>query len=230
MWPGENERVTNDDPNRYAFVPGSAPGPTIVGGSGSYLITSDGGRILDGGGGAIVTNIGHGRPEPADVVATAMRAIDYVVPLWPTTNRLALRDHLVEHWLPSGFNHVFFTSGGSESTDSAVRLARAYQLAKGRPERWKVAARHPSYHGITVGTIAVGSHTGRRAGLDPLLTDFPKIPWDDAEMALKIIEQEDPSTIAALIFEPITGAAGGCLVADDAYWRAINDEIGRAHV
>ncbi len=209
------------DPHRYHFVPGGS-GPTIVGGEGCHLVTSDGSRILDAAGGAIVANIGHGRAEVADAVAEAMRRTAYVIPLWPTPHRLALIDRLRDHWLPAGFDHVFFTSGGSESADSSLRLARAYQLAKGRPDRWKVIGRHPSYHGITLGAIAAASHTGRRAGFEPLLLDFPKVPWDDAEAVLKVIEQEDPATIAGFIFEPITGAAGGCLVASDDYWRTVN--------
>lgn len=216
------------DPRRYSFVPGSAAVPTIVGGEGSFLVTSDGRRILDGAGGAIVANIGHGRAEVADAVAAAMRTVDYVMPLWPTPNRLALRDTLVERWLPPGFEHVFFTSGGSESTDSALRLARAYQVSQGRPDRWKIVGRHPSYHGITLGTISAASHTGRRAGLEPMLLDFPKVPWDDADAVVKVIEQEDPGTIAGFIAEPITGAAGGCLVASDEYWRTVT-EVCRAH-
>jgi len=224
MIPAMSEPV---DPSRYHFVPGGS-GPTIVGGEGSYLLTDDGRRILDGAGGAIVANIGHGRSEVADAVHDSMRTNAYVVPLWPTPNRLKLIDTLCSRWLPDGFDHVFFTSGGSESADSSIRLARAYHLAKGRPDRWKIIGRHPSYHGITVGAIAAASHTGRRAGYEPLLLDFPKVPWDDAEAVLKVIEQEDPATIAGFLFEPITGAAGGCLSASDEYWRTVN-EICKAH-
>ncbi|HAP75775.1 MAG TPA: hypothetical protein DCR14_06795 [Acidimicrobiaceae bacterium] len=211
------------DLDRYAFLPG-APAfyPTIVASEGCHLITSDGRRILDGAGGAIVGNIGWGRTEVAEAAAAAM-SIGYVVPLWPTPSRLALVDELVEHWLPDGFHHVFFTSGGSESTDSAIRLARAYQVAQGRPDRWKVIGRHPSYHGMTLGTIAAASHLGRQKGYEPLLLPFPKVPWDDAEQVAKVFEQEDPATIAGFIAEPITGAAGACLTADDEYWQTVND-------
>src|SRR5262245_44413131 len=110
------------DSDRYAFVPGAPDYPTIVGGEGCYLHTADGRRILDGAGGAIVGNIGWGRPEVADAIAAAARGGAYSIPLWPSTHRLALRDRLVDTWLPDGFGHVFFTSGGSESTDSAIRL------------------------------------------------------------------------------------------------------------
>lgn len=216
------------DPNRYAFVPTAAPLPTIVGGSGCYLHTADGRRILDGAAGAIVGNIGWGRAEVADAAREAMAACGYVVPLWPTRWRLELHDRLVERWLPEGFGNVFFTSGGSESTDSALRLARAYQVGKGRRDRWKVIGRHPSYHGMTLGTMSAASHLGRQAGYEPLLLPFPKVPWDDPEQVLKVFEQEDPSTIAGFIAEPITGAAGACLTASDEYWRVVT-ELCREH-
>jgi adenosylmethionine-8-amino-7-oxononanoate aminotransferase len=146
-----------------------------------------------------------------------------VVPLWPTPWRLELRDRLVQDWLPEGFDHVFFTSGGSESTDSALRLARAYQVAMGRPDRWKIVGRHPSYHGMTLGTMAAASHSGRQKGYEPMLLPFPHVPWDDPEQVLKVIEQEDPGTIAGFIAEPMMGAAGACLTASDEYWRTVTD-------
>ena len=211
------------DSARYSFLPGAAESPTIVGGSGSWLHTADGGRILDGAAGAIVGNIGWGRAEVADAAREAMAGGGYVVPLWPTPWRLELRDRLVQDWLPEGFDHVFFTSGGSESTDSALRLARAYQVAMGRPDRWKIVGRHPSYHGMTLGTMAVGSHSGRQKGYEPMLLPFPHVPWDDPEQVLKVIEQEDPGTIAGFIAEPMMGAAGACLTASDEYWRTVTD-------
>ena len=214
------------DTDRFAFVPGATDAPTIIGGDGVYLLAADGRRILDAAAGAIVGNIGWGRTEVAEAAAAAM-SMGYVVPLWPTPARLALHDELVDHWLPAGMDHVFFTSGGSESTDSAIRLARAYQVGKGRPDRWKVVGRHPSYHGMTTGTMAVASHSARQRGYEPLLLPFPKVPWDDPEQVLKVIEQEDPATIAGFIAEPITGAAGACLTASDEYWRVVTEACRR---
>ncbi|MFZ4719543.1 MAG: aspartate aminotransferase family protein [Ilumatobacteraceae bacterium] len=210
------------DAARYAFLPGAPAVPTIVGADGIRLHTADGRSIIDAAGGAIVGNIGWGRTEVAEAAATVM-PMGYVVPLWPTPSRLALREELVQHWLPEGMGNVFFTSGGSESTDSALRLARAYQVAKGRPQRWKIVGRHPSYHGMTIGTMAAASHLGRQAGYEPLLLPFPKVPWDDPDAVRRIIEQEDPGTIAGFIAEPITGAAGACLTASDDYWRAVTE-------
>ena len=210
------------DPSRYAFLPGGSAFPTVVGAQGCHLLTSDGRRILDGAAGAIVGNIGWGRTEVAEAARDAMASGGYVVPLWPTPSRLELHDRLVERWLPQGFGHVFFTSGGSESTDSAIRLARAYQVGKGRTERWKVLGRHPSYHGMTLATMAAGSHSGRQAGYEPMLLGFPKVAWDDPADVVRVFD-EHAGTIAGFIAEPITGAAGACLTATDEYWRVVTD-------
>jgi adenosylmethionine-8-amino-7-oxononanoate aminotransferase len=213
--------------SRYHFVPG-ASGPTIVGGDGCWLVTDDGRRILDAAGGAMVANIGHGRAVVAEAVRDALDGGAYVVPIWSTPHRERLHARLVERWLPVGMGNVFFTSGGSESADSAMRLARAHHVAAGRSERWKIIGRDPSYHGITLGAMAVGSHAARRAGYEPLLLEFPKVPWDDVEALVETIDREDPSTIAAFLFEPITGAAGACLMASDEYW-ATAEEVCRRH-
>jgi adenosylmethionine-8-amino-7-oxononanoate aminotransferase len=219
---------TPSSPSRFAFVPGADVPVHVVGGRGCWLHTADGRRILDAAGGAIVANIGHGRREVADAVHAALCELDYVVPLWSTPNRLALHERLVDRWLPPGFSQVFFTSGGSESTDSAVRLARAYHASLGRERRVKVVGRHPSYHGITITGISIASHSGRRAGYEPILHDHPKVPWDDAAAVVRVVEEEDPETIAAFIVEPVTGAAGACLMASDDYWRTVTD-VCRQH-
>ena len=131
--------------DRYPFTrPASRP-PVVVETDGVELILEDGERVIDAAGGAVVTNIGHGRGEIADAVATAMRSIDYVVPTWATPNRVALVDRLVNNWLPEGFGHVYFAGGGSEATDTAVRVARQYHLSRGDDQRYKVIARLPSY-------------------------------------------------------------------------------------
>jgi adenosylmethionine-8-amino-7-oxononanoate aminotransferase len=210
-----------DNATRHHFVPGET-GLSIIGGDGAYLHTADGRRILDAAGGAIVANIGHGRTEVADAVHRALSKVDYVLPGWPTENRLRLHDRLVDRWLPEGMTQVFFTSGGSEAADSALRLARAYQLAMGRPERWKIVGRHPSYHGITLGALSAGSHLTRRAPYEPQLLDgFPKVHWNDPADVERVILEQGPETIAGFIFEPITGASGGCLMADAEYWRTV---------
>jgi adenosylmethionine-8-amino-7-oxononanoate aminotransferase len=213
---------------RYPFVPGPVP-LTVVGGEGSYLLTSDGRRILDGGGGAIVANIGHGRPEPALAAAEALRNHAYAVPLFATEARVELIERLTGGWLPAGLTRCLFVSGGSESVDSALRIARQHHVCRGDLGRTKVIGRAISYHGATLASLAVANHDRRRAGLEPMLADWPKADALDIEAVRKLVEAEDPATVAALIVEPVSGASGAALVPPDDYLpglRQICDDYG----
>ena len=209
--------------DRYSFTAQPPDPPTIVRAEGVELHTAEGRRIIDAAGGAVVNNIGHGRTEVADAVAAAMRKLDYVVPIWPTPNRLALADMLVEEWLPEGFEHVFFAGGGSEANDTAVRLARLHHVARGDERRYKVIGRLPSYHGSTLATLAIGGHAARRDGMEPLLQEFPKVRWDDAGALAGAIEAAGPETVSAFIAEPVIGAAGAALIAPSDYWAQVSE-------
>lgn len=220
--------MSADRVSKYPFIPGPVA-LNIVGGEGSYVIADNGRRILDAGGGAIVSNIGHGRAEPAEAAAAAITGGAYVVPTWSTDTRLNLIERLQGGWLPEGMNRCLFVSGGSESVDSAMRIARQHHVARGDMDRWKMIGRDISYHGSTLGTLAVANHDRRRSGLEPMLLDLPKASATDAEAVAKLIEAEDPSTIAAVLVEPVSGASGGALVPPDNYLpelRRICDEHG----
>ncbi len=213
---------------RYPFVPGPVP-LTVVGGDGSYLLSDDGRRILDGGGGAIVANIGHGRPEPAEAAAAALQNYGYVVPLFATETRVRLIERLTDRWLPASLTRCLFVSGGSESVDSAMRIARQHHVCRGDTSRWKVIGRSISYHGATLASLSVANHDRRRTGLEPMLLDLPKADPFDADSVRKLVESEDPTTISALIVEPVSGASGAALVPPDDYLpglRQICDDHG----
>ena len=203
-----------------------APARTIVGGEGSYLHTHDGRRILDGAGGAIVANIGHGRAEVADAVARGDAAHGLRRPAVADTEPAA-------HW-STGCATTGCPPGSTTCSSRAAAASRptrrsgwpaptTWPRAGPTGGRWSGATRATT--ASRVGAIAAASHSTRRAGYEPLLLDFPKVPWDDAEAVLKVIEQEDPATIAGFIFEPITGAAGGCLSASDEYWRTVERDL-----
>lgn len=163
--------------DRFAFIPRPGAIPLeIARAEGAYLYTPDGRAILDAAGGAVVANIGHGRPEVAQAMARAVEREGYVVPVFATESRLRLVDRLREHWLPEGLPYVYLASGGSESVDAALRLACQHFAAKGESTRWKVIGRDLSYHGATLATLSAGANTKRRAGLEPLLYDWPKAP------------------------------------------------------
>lgn len=214
--------------DRFSFTAQPPSPPTIVRAEGVELIADDGRRIIDAAGGAAVNNVGHGRAEVVDAVTSAMQQLGYVVPIWPTPNRLELIDRLVDRWLPAGFEHAFLAGGGSEANDTAIRLARMFHLVRGDERRHKVIGRIPSYHGSTLATLAVGGHMGRRDGYEPLLQEYPKVPWNDADALAGAIEAADPSTVSAFIAEPIVGASGAALIASPDYWTAVTD-VCREH-
>jgi adenosylmethionine-8-amino-7-oxononanoate aminotransferase len=219
------------DPNRasmFPFVPNRQPPIVIERTEDVWLVRDTGQRILDAGGGAVVTNIGHGRPEVVAAATEALSKIDYVLPLWATENRVALVEELTDHWLPEGFTQASFFSGGSESVDAAVRVARTHHVSVGRPNRWKVIGRDVSYHGSTLSGLSVGNHDRRRGGLEPLLRDHPKSDWLDPESLAKVVEREDPDTVSAFIAEPISGASGAAMVPPDGYWKTV-EEVCRAN-
>ncbi|MDH3644101.1 MAG: aminotransferase class III-fold pyridoxal phosphate-dependent enzyme, partial [Gammaproteobacteria bacterium] len=213
---------------------------------GVYLYTPEGKAILDAAGGAIVTNIGHGRQRVVDKVAEATRDYTYVVPPWVTPSRRALVDALESHWLPPALRRIHITSGGSEGVESGLKLALQYHASRGEDSRSQILSRSVSYHGTTVATTAVSGHPARRKGLAHALTQYPKVatPYPlrcplgahhpdagayYANLVRETIVQEGPETIAALLAEPITGSSGGAIVPPANYWpevRSVCDEFG----
>ena len=194
----------------------------------------DGRRILDAAGGAIVTNIGHGRAEVVEAVAEATMREGYVIPPWLTPTRERLMDRLAADWLPAGFTHVHLTCGGSEGIETAMKVALQYHYARGRPEKSRIVGHSVSYHGTTLATTGVGGHEARRFGLAHALPEYPssptpdslRCPGDDPESYYvdafeRTIKREGPERIAAFIGEPIIGASGGAIVPPDTYWPAV---------
>lgn len=208
---------------QFPLIPQQQPPVVIDGTDGVWLLRDNGDRILDAAGGAIVTNVGHRRPDVIAAATEALQRVNYVVPPFATEYRVALIEELIEHWLPDGFTRAAFFSGGSESVDAAVRMARTYHLANGDHDRWKVIGRDVSYHGSTLSGLSVGLHDRRRDGLQPLLADHPKSDWLDPDSVAKVIEREDPSTVSAFIGEPINGASGAAKVPPPGYWRAVEE-------
>lgn len=228
----------------YAFAARAGAKSTIIERTeGVWLIAPGGRRILDAAGGAVVCNVGHGRREIADAYARDAAEATYLVPPFATESRVRLVERLRRSWLPPNLTRAAFTSGGSESMDTAIRLARLHHVAAGRPERWKVIGRQLSYHGTTLATLAIGGHEKRRAGFEPWLATLPKAPAcycfrcplgqtypacrnaggapACAEELERIIAAEGPETIAAFAAEPIGGSTAGAIEPVEEYWGAI---------
>jgi len=228
----------------YSFI-GGAGQPVIAQAQGPWLITPEGRRIYDAAGGAIVANIGHGRAEVAEVARQALGEASYVVPPFATEHRLRLVERLRAHWLPGGIRRVMLTSGGSESVDAAMRLARQHHVSSGNPGRSVFLARALSYHGVTLTTLGVGGHSKRQQGFEPYLSPEPRVPacyplrcalcsgrsactLACAEALGEAIERIGASKVAAFIAEPIGGSTAGALVPPDGYWPRVA-EICREH-
>jgi adenosylmethionine-8-amino-7-oxononanoate aminotransferase len=148
--------------------------------------------------------------------------------------------------MPPGLDRVFFVSGGSEAVESAVKLARQYAIAQGEESRWKVISRYPSYHGCTLGALALTGYDPLTRPFAAMMRDMPKVAaptcyldrdnLDETERGLKYAEllreeilRQGPQTVLAFIMEPVGGAATGALVAPDSYYsriREICDEFG----
>lgn len=225
-----------------AFVPHSTP-LSIQSAEGAYLVTPDGRRILDAAGGAIVANIGHGRAEVAEVAAKALQNCTYVVPPFATEERMRLVERLTTSWLPPSLTRVTFTSGGSESVEAALRLARQHHVSAGRAGKWKVIGTDLSYHGVSLGALSVANHAPRRAPFEPMLIPFPKTPAPfrylrdeltpkehPADALERVIKAEGPETVAAFICEPVVGSAGGALVPVEDFWQRAREICTRYDV
>lgn len=217
--------------------------PVIVRGEGCYLYDDHGKRYLDGLSGLFCVNIGHGR---SDIVAAATKQMEQLAywPNWSTAHPAAIEAAtLISELAPGDLNHVFFVNSGSEAVESAIKFARQYHSCQGQPERTKIISRDMSYHGTTLGALAVTGIPEYKAAFGPLMPGvrhFPhtlgeSVPEDGTaadlpsiQTLLSIIEEEGPETIAALFAEPVQNSRGA-LVPPEGYWqelRSICDRFG----
>jgi len=216
----------------------------VVRAEGAYLFTSDGRKLLDASSGAIVVNVGQGRPELAELARDQVLKLDYVLPIWVSPPRERLVEHLAQ-WTPPGLDRFFFTSGGSEAVESALKFAFLYHRVRGNVGRTRVISRELSYHGNTLGALSVSGNRARRADFEHVLFDWPRIPpsycyrcpWGrtypgcDLECAQALeeaIARHGADRIAAFIAEPMVGASGGVIPPVAEYWPRLA-EICRRH-
>jgi adenosylmethionine-8-amino-7-oxononanoate aminotransferase len=222
--------------------------PRAVRGEGCFIFTSEGRRYLDASGGAAVVTIGHGVEEVGRAMAEQASQIAYVHSSQfhtGVTEKLAQR---ILALAPRGMRHggrVYFTSGGSEATETALKLARQYWLERGDKNRWRVISRRQSYHGTTLGALAVSGNVRRREPFAPMLAEWGHIPpcycyrcplgleypscnVDCADELNRMLESNGSKDVAAFIFEPVVGATLGAVAPPDGYVQRIA-EICRRH-
>lgn len=220
--------------------------PVAAGAHGSWIRDADGREYLDGAGGAIVVNVGHGRREIAEVMADQAARVAYAHGSAFTNEALEAYAVEVGRHLPVDGPAIYPVSGGSEAVETALKLARAYHLANGEPERWIVFARWGSYHGNSLGALDLSGRTPLRRPYDAWLGRFRHVsaayPYragepgaralgDAGELAAELeqaIVAAGPGTVAAFVAEPIVGATLGAAVPPDGYWPAVA-EVCRRH-
>jgi adenosylmethionine-8-amino-7-oxononanoate aminotransferase len=211
----------------------------FVRGEGCELWDDRGRRYLDALSSLFCVNVGHGREELADAAAAQARELAYAT-TWDTAHPRAIElAERIAGLAPGNLDRVFFTSGGSESVESALKLARAYHRARGAPSRVKVVARELAYHGTTFGALSATGLPSVRTPFEPLMpggchvphTDLYRSPEGrDPLWAADAIEErillEDPETVAAVILEPVQNS-GGCLPPPPGYFARVREICDR---
>ncbi|MHB8695138.1 MAG: aspartate aminotransferase family protein [Solirubrobacteraceae bacterium] len=209
--------------------------PIIVRGEGCYVYDQHGKRYLDGLSALFCVNIGHGRADIAQAGADQAKELGFFTN-WsyahPRAIELAAR---IAGLAPGDLNRVFFTSGGSEAVESALKLARQYHKLTGKPNKTKVIAREVAYHGTSLGALSATGITALREPFEPLTpggchvanTNTYRLaaghdPSELAEAFASRIEFEGPDTVAAVILEPVQNA-GGCFTPPDGYFQRIRE-------
>jgi adenosylmethionine-8-amino-7-oxononanoate aminotransferase len=221
--------------------------PTAERAEGIYIYDTEGKRYLDGSAGAAVVGIGHGVREVSEAMLQQAGQVAFAHgSQFTTAAAVELASKLVK-FSPPGLKRVYFLSGGSEAIETAVKMARQYQVERGQPDKYKVISRWTSYHGNTLGALALSGHTGRRKLYLPLMPHTPHIapaycyrcPFGAApencslECALdleKTILYEGPDSVSAFLAEPIVGATAGVLVPKDGYFQKIREICDRYDV
>jgi len=209
--------------------------PIITRGDGAYVYDSHGKRYLDGLSGLFCVNAGHGRTELAEAAARQYEELDFFV-LWsyahPRAIELATK---IASMTPGDLNRVFFTSGGSEAVESALKLARNYHRMRGNGQKAKHIAREVAYHGTSLGALSATGITNLRSQFEPLAPGGCHVPntniyrWPEERepvWAADAIEErilfEGPETVSAVILEPVQNA-GGCFVPPDGYFQRVRE-------
>jgi adenosylmethionine-8-amino-7-oxononanoate aminotransferase len=219
--------------------------PVAVEALGSTIRTADGREYLDAAGGAIVVNVGHGRREIAEAMAAQAGRLAYAHGSAFTTEPLEAYASEVGPHLPIDDPAIYPVSGGSEAVESALKLARAYHLARGEADRWIVYARWGSYHGNSLGALDLSGRKPLRRPYEGWLGRFRHVsaayPYraefagatalgtahELADELDRAFEAAGPGTVAAFVAEPIVGATLGAVSPPDDYWPAIADVCRR---
>lgn len=218
--------------------------PKVVRGKGSYLWDTTGKQYIDGSGGPAVYCIGHGNDEVNAAVAAQMQSIAHGYRYNFTTDALEELTEIVRARCGGTLREMVFVTGGSEAVESCLKIALQYQTAIGQKSRRKFISRQRSWHGNTLGALGLSGFAERTLAYEGAFIPSVKVspanayrplPGASAETAgaacaaelEAAILREGPETVAGFVFEPVVGAAGGCVPAPPGYARAVREICSR---
>ncbi|MEL0629995.1 aspartate aminotransferase family protein [Psychromonas aquatilis] len=222
--------------------------PCIASGEGVYLYDQAGKKYLDGCGGAAVSNLGHNASAVKKAIINQVETLPFAHTAFFTNESSEALATLLTDLAPDPLNHVYFVSGGSEAVESALKMARQYFVEIGETSKTQFIARRQSYHGNTLGALAVGGNEWRREKFRPLLADVHHISpcyayrdqlEHESELAYshrvadqleaKILEV-GADNIMAFVAEPVVGATAGALPATRGYFKRIREICDKYNV
>ena len=214
--------------------------PIIDRAQGIYMWDTNGKKYLDGSSGPVTTNLGHGNKNVLEAMAKQAQMVCFAsVAVFENSPNKRLAQKLVNLSGP-GFDQAFIVSGGSEATESAIKLARQYAIAKGENKRTKVLGRNPSYHGSTLGAFLVSGDPVAEKMFGSLAKVMPKVPTpfsyrlpenhdinsyarECAKKLEEVVLAEGAENVLAFIIETVGGLSSGGLVAPDHYYETIRE-------
>jgi adenosylmethionine-8-amino-7-oxononanoate aminotransferase len=215
--------------------------PVAVRGEGAYLFDRDGKRYLDASGGAAVSCLGHSDRAVVAAIQAQLDRLPFAHTSFFTNEPMeALADELVRR-SPQAFDRVYFVSGGSEAVEASLKLARQYFVEKGEPQREHIIARRGSYHGNTLGALAVGGNAWRRKQFEPLLIDVAHVSpcfayrgqeaaEDEAAYATRLAAELEAEIlrlgadkVIAFVAETVVGATLGAVTAVPGYFKRVRE-------
>jgi adenosylmethionine-8-amino-7-oxononanoate aminotransferase len=218
--------------------------PRAVRAEGVYVWDDEGHRLIDAAGGALVVGVGHGVREIAEAIGEQAHRLAYVHGGELTSEPVETLARELARRTPVDDARLFLVSGGSEATETAIKLARQYHVARGDASRHKIVFRWPSYHGASIGALAVSGRPTMRRDFEPMLPTMPRVPAPYAyRCALpgcgpvcslacahaleRTLQAEGPQTVAAFIAEPVIGASAGAVVPPPEYYRIVRETCDR---
>ena len=214
-------------------------------GSGIRIRDTAGKEYIDASGGAAVSCLGHGHPDVLAAMHAQLDKLAYAhTSFFTTAVAEELGQELIAH-APPGTSHVYFVSGGSEAVEASLKMARQYFVEKGEPQRRHFIARRQSYHGNTLGALAVGGNEQRRRQFAPLLIHAHHVSpcfeyrgrgADESahqygERLVRELEEKiaeiGPETVIAFVAETVGGATAGCIAPVEGYFRRVREICDR---